>query len=344
MTLYGATAMLTLMAAVYLWLRRSNALDPTVNAPREVRRWASAFLFTATASHVWWFVLGVYWLEDDRLVRNITLLALDHVTLVPLVMVLLLRMLQDCRRRLWPWFLLQLPTVAIAVTGIVARDGRAADWMNAWQSVAIATFIVCYFRALTDYNRWLQQNYADLEHKDVWQSMLVVGGLTVVYELYCTNPGVMHSEYLSQFFTIAVTCFLVWRVETLQTLAPSEGKPAATVPLDFGPQLQARCEATRLYLLHDLTLAQLAAALGTNRTYLSAYFAQAGTTYNAYINQLRITHFERRYTEAMAVPGKAAVTAKDLAAECGFSSYSTFSAAFKKHRGVSVADWIRQQK
>ncbi len=52
---------------------------------------------------------------DDRLVRNIVAVTLDHITLVPLVMAFLLRMLQDRQRPLWPWVLCQLPIlVAVA--------------------------------------------------------------------------------------------------------------------------------------------------------------------------------------------------------------------------------------
>ncbi len=29
-----------------------------------------------------------------------------------------------------------------------------------------------YVRALIQYGRWLRENYADLEHKEVWQSLL----------------------------------------------------------------------------------------------------------------------------------------------------------------------------
>ena len=36
-------------------------------------------------------------------------------------------------------------------------------------------------------------------------------------------------------------------------------------------------------------------------------------------------------------------TLQQLARESGFRSYSTFSAAFKTHRGMTVAAWMRQQ-
>lgn len=100
--LYGGVTMLAFAAGLYLWLRRSNTIIPDVTPPRALRQWTAIFFITAALSHVWWFVLGIYWLSDDRLVRNITAVTLDYITLVPLVMGMLLHMLQDRQRRLWP--------------------------------------------------------------------------------------------------------------------------------------------------------------------------------------------------------------------------------------------------
>ena len=93
--LYGAAAMAAIMAGLYLLLRRHNAIAPQINSPMLLRRWAAAFLFATAASHVWWTVLGTVWLVDDRVVRNIINLSLDRLTFMPLMMVMLLRMLQD---------------------------------------------------------------------------------------------------------------------------------------------------------------------------------------------------------------------------------------------------------
>ena len=68
--LYGGASMMALLAALYLLLRRTNVVSPGVNSPRELRSWAAAFLFSVAASHVWWYVLGIHWLEDDRFLRN----------------------------------------------------------------------------------------------------------------------------------------------------------------------------------------------------------------------------------------------------------------------------------
>lgn len=349
--LYGGIAILGLVLGLYLWQRHSNAIAPDINPPMALRRWTAAFFITAALSHVWWYVLGVYWLTDDRMVRNIVAVTLDHITLVPLVMALLLRMLQDRQRPLWPWALVQAPIVVAAAVGIIRHDEFFGfDLPTFWQIAIMTIFVVYFILSLIQYGRWLHENYADLEHKEVWQSLLFTATLFVVYELYFTNPGEMVREYLAQVETLVIIAFLLWRVETLQELdnkvsdtrQTDETTPVSQLTtINIQQLLRIYCEAKQLYLQHDLTLQQLAATIGTNRTYLSNYFAQQGYTYNTYINRLRIDHFIRLYHKNINTPGQ--VTATLLAQQCGFRSYSTFSSAFKQFNGHSVTAWMRLQ-
>ena len=347
---YSSIAMLALMAGIYLGLRRSNAIAPSVNPPKALRQWTAAFFVTAAMSHVWWFVLGTYWLADDRLVRNIICILLDHITLVPLVMALLLRMLQDRQRKIWPWAATEVIVIGGAAWGIATHNDLGLDLMHTCQIGIIIIFIIYFVYMLVKYNRWLNENYADLDHKEVWQSMLFAVVLFIIYQIYATNPGDMSREYLSQVNTLIIIVFLLWRVETLQELEVKEEDEEkettyATIPTNIytniGTMLQTRCEATQLYLQHDLSLTQLGEAIGTNRTYLSQHFAQQGITYNAYVNRLRITHFEQLYREN--VEAHRTFTAQQLALECGFRSYSTFAAAFKQFNGQTVTSWMRCQ-
>ena len=359
--LYGGVAVLALMAALYLLLRRANAIEPTVNPPLALRRWTAAFLAAAAASHVWWFVFGYYWMTDDRLVRNITVILLDHATLVPLVMAVLLTMLQDRRRPLWPWLVVQTPMVAAAIMGFVWHDWFwGYEVAHYWQVAAIIAFIVYYLFQLRQYDRWLRDNYADLEHKEVWQSLAFAVAFFVVYEIYTSNAGETMREYLAQMLTVAIAVIFVWRVETLQRL---ESQPQPLVPRkkatdrrsspaglqgkngaggealsNIGDLLKEKCEKTGLYLTSDLTLAQLSAVIGINRTYLSQYFSSQGMNYNTYINGLRINHFVSLYQKAAS--SQQYITAQKLAQECGYRSYSTFSTAFKQRMGQSVTAWI----
>ena len=217
--LYGMAGFFAMLACVYLLLRRGNAFAEDVRSSCVLRRWTAAFMAAIVASHVWWYVLGTCFLTDDRLVRNITTIMLDHVTLVPLTMAVLLAMLQDRRRPLWPWLLAQAPEVLAAALGIA---GRSEFWgyqvVHYWQLGVIAVFVVYYIIALRQYGRWLLDNYADLEHKEVWQSMVFIIVLLAVYMVYTSNAGELVREYLSQIITLVIIAFLLWRVETLQEL------------------------------------------------------------------------------------------------------------------------------
>jgi len=233
--LYWGVALLALLAAVYLLFRRRNVFmheDAPEEEPRpyghrvrsslRLRRWTAALMMTMAASHVWWYAIGQWWLADDWLTRTIMVILLDHATLVPLVMAVLLRMLQDRRRPLWPWLVVQSPVVMFAVVGIVRCDWFYGYTLpHYWQLGTIAAFVVYYIFALRQYGRWLLDNYADLKHKEVWQSLAFAVVLFVIYAVYTSNMGEMAREYLSQVISIVIIAFLVWRVETLEEL-PSE--------------------------------------------------------------------------------------------------------------------------
>ena len=103
--------------------------------------------------------------------------------------------------------------------------------------------------------------------------------------------------------------------------------------------LTEHCVSTQLYLQHDLTLQQLAQAVGTNRSYLSQYFSRQGITYNTYINNLRINHFISHFQEVVAA--RLPFNLQQLASDSGYRSYSTFSLAFKQRTGQSVTAWMR---
>ena len=216
--------------------------------------------------------------------------------------------------------------------------------------------------AVRQYGRWLRDNFADLEHKEVWQSFLALAVMMIMFGYYVGGYGGLTYEYIVQAFGLFLICYLLWRVETLSDLTRPLSIPigeetattevmdadgeyhtsddlSAAVSDEIGSLLQQHCIDTQLYLQHDLTVTQLAQAIGTNRTYLGQYFSRHGSTYNAYINNLRINHFVSLYREAVAT--QRSFTVQQLASESGYRSYSTFSLAFKQRMGQSVTAWMR---
>ena len=174
----------------------------------------------------------------------------------------------------------------------------------------------------------------------IWSIVgLLLACILLTYIAYTTNGGDLVTEYLAQVNTIVIIGFVLWRVETLQQLDDVTVEDTPSSPYNIGEMLEQYCVSTKLYLQHDLTLQQLAISIGTNRTYLSSYFAEQGLTYNAYINRLRVEHFMQLYREDVA--SSRSTTAQALAKQSGFHSYITFSVVFKKLTGTSVTEWMK---
>ena len=76
-------------------------------------------------------------------------------------------------------------------------------------------------RATKQYGRWLRDNFADLEHKEVWQSHVVMAVILLVFGTYAfTSEGPVY-QYAMQVIIAMLICHLLWRVETLSCLTPA---------------------------------------------------------------------------------------------------------------------------
>ena len=236
--LYVTVAMMATLAGVYLLATRGNAFTREVTTPpRLLRRWAAAFMAAVVGSHVWWAVPVEAWAwmlgavpgdgdaAGQKAVRDMACISLDLLTLLPLMMAWLLRLLQDRRRKVWPWLVAHLPVAVLAVVavwrgdaGLLSGEGGRPGPMVMYQMALIAVFAACYVLALRRYKRWLLWNFADLEHKEVWQSLVVLAVIMAVYAVYMTNGGSLFREYLSQWLSVGIIAFVVWRTETLQAM------------------------------------------------------------------------------------------------------------------------------
>lgn len=380
--IYGVTGAVPLIAALYLLLRRGNAFAPEVTPPVRLRRWAAAFFGVLALGHVWWYFVYITSADCHSMgdllhsAGYVTAVALDLVTLQTTIAGVLLAMLQDRRRPVWPAFVATIPFMALCVALLVSPSHRLLQAATAYVLLLYALFTLYVGFAVRQYGRWLRDNYADLERKEVWQSLV----LTVVFLLLFIFYALIYSS-VAMFFVLhlielVLFVFLLWRVETLplltidsdggQTVSPAAadtetaqadslaeaeaaegGSPSPDTLYDDAYEeitllLKKHCIDTGLYLQHDLNKAEVAKAIGTNRTYLSLYFMRKETTYNAYINDLRIRHFIGLYREAVAA--QRPVVVQQLALMSGYRSYSTFSLAFKQRMGQNVTAWMHREE
>ena len=351
---YAGVTVMALIASCYLLLRRGNAFAPDITPPVRLRRWVAVFFACIALGHVWY--LPTYFLSssDDVVLFGLIGSLLDCLTFFPLEIVVLLAMLQDRHRPLWPVSLMLAPPIAGMAWSVISRSDALMPLIRIYFLLLSIGLIIYMVREVRRYRRWLRDNYADLEHKEVWQSFLVLAVIFIASDFYVGGYGLPVYEYVSQALAIVLICYLLWRVETLSDLSMStndeeeefvttENVEDNDLPLSIHNSiellLQQHCIDKQLYLQHELNLLKLAKAIGTNRSYLSQYFSSIGINYNAYINDLRINHFVSLYHEAVA--SQRSITAQQLALESGYRSYNTFREAFKRKTGQSVTVWMK---
>ena len=353
--LYAAVAMLALIACCYLLFRRSNAIAPDITPPVRLRRWTAAFFAAIALCHLWYLPMYFLTSSENMMLGSLIAALLDCMTVIPLTIVVLLVMLQDHKRPLWPVAVMVAPLIVGLSWCVATRSEVLLPVLSIYFLLMWLGLIIYMVRAIRQYGRWLRNNYADLEHKEVWQGFVVMAIFFLVYAIYSLDLGELIYEYAMEFILVVLICYLLWRVETLSDLniPVSDAKEETGItenveennnPLssrnNIGSLLQQHCIDKQLYLQHDLTLLQLAKVIGTNRYYLSQYFSTQGTTYNAYINRLRIQHFVNLYHEAAA--SHQPISVQQLAHQSGFRSYSTFYAVFKQSMGMTATEWMRK--
>ena len=357
--LYAVVTAMAAIASIYLLFRRGNAFAADITPPRRLRRWTAAFMAVCAAGHLWYLPAVVLTSDDDIMLSLLIGALLDCMLMIPLSLVVMLCILQDRRRPLWPVGVMVAPLVVGIAVYIGSRSEGMLPWLYGYFLLAAVGFTIYMVREVRQYGHWLRDNYADLEHKEVWQSFLVLAVIMLMFSYYVVGYGGMTYEYIVQVCGLLLIGYLLWRVETLsdltvsQSLPIEEETPAPVSPSEDGSPssetlsdaayekiaslLQQHCVDTQLYLQHNLNISQLAQTLGTNRTYLRLYFVHQGTNYNAYINDLRIRHFVRLYSEAVAA--QRFFTVQELATQSGYHSYNTFALAFKQRMGKSVTEW-----
>lgn len=221
--LYGGAATLCVVLCLYLLLSRGKVIAPEITPPVRLRRWAAAFYAAGALGHAWWFLLYLYFRDDQMIYGTdyspgyVVGEVLDCVSLLITLAGTLLAMLQDRRRPVWPVAVASIP---IAVLGALQMVFPARQFLVpalVYSLVVYVAFTVYMLFAVKQYGRWLNDNYADLENKEVWLShslVLLLLLLVVVYGFASDDPSFL----LIRIADFVLFVLLLWRVETLPQL------------------------------------------------------------------------------------------------------------------------------
>ena len=121
--LYAGVTVLAMIATCYLLFRQGNAIAADITPPARLRRWTSAFFGVFILNHLW-YMWPMFFLTsgDDVLFTDLIGGVLDCTTFFHVAIIVLLVMLQDRRRPLWPVAVIVAPLVAGMICCIATRS------------------------------------------------------------------------------------------------------------------------------------------------------------------------------------------------------------------------------
>ena len=288
-----AAGLFALTAALYLCVFKKNRL----------RVITGIILAVYAAYLVKDIVYLIPYVAADEYIYRV-LLSVDNWA-VPLYVVYTFEVISPGRITIPKLLLLILPFVGMTILYAV----WPYDWMFSLQVIFASVFsAVCMcvvLRMTIKYRRRLLDNCSDITHMDIrwmWVSIALFLPNLVLWTFLSTGQD-------------------IW----------ADLLPSSAVSWNFARKLSELASNGYFIRSPRLTLSELAAELGTNRTTLSNYLNQeVGTTFYDYINSHRVSEAERLLAEPS---GHWSV--EQLAEMSGFNSVSTFRRAFSKKHGMS---------
>lgn len=274
---------------------------------------------------------------------------------------------QGVRQKVLQPLILLVPTI-LAIGYIITSSETLLFAFNGiftleWM-LLVGYYVVLYRRFAYD----LKTNYSSIS-----QSMLhglhmqwIVSALTLVIFTLCVTFDTLFWNSIDILANVLAICVFVYTSEHMMPI-PEKGKNSLTIPkeekiigngkvptmnsehsgntlapsreyedtLNLAEALHNKCEMQILFCNPDLTLADLALAVGTNRTYLGEWFTENGTTFYHYINMLRVRHAASLLTNTDC-------SIKQIQTDSGFSNRTTFSKYFQKYYGCSPTEYRKK--
>lgn len=225
-------------------------------------------------------------------------------------------------------------------------------------SVTVFSVIINSIR----YGKCLADNYSytqDLSVRWIVKSTCTYFAWFVVY-FVCFTPTTWFGEVVFDVFSLVFWSFLAvlsrkhrvieemlqnedqMSARDMQEEKPKSKKRRVEEALDeeslaerdayFTEVLERSMQVDKLYLNPRLTLGDLAAAVGSNRSYLSDYINRQGKTFYDFVNEYRVAEACRILDGSMSEEN---VSMPDVALRSGFNSLSSFYRYFSKLKGVT---------
>lgn len=203
------------------------------------------------------------------------------------------------------------------------------------------------YKKLYVYDMKIRNFYASIDDKTVKSTMLI----SVVYFIASVCSAILSvlgrewfigSNLLgipSIVFTVLTFAFgyiasnYTFKVEQYDSDSKDEGIAADMQGDQLFSSIESIMADKQLFLLQGLNVNELAAMVGSNRTYVSdAINTHYGRTFSDYVNHYRVEYAQKLLHDGTYTIG-------DIAVKSGFSSTESFRRNFKNETGVAPSMW-----
>ncbi len=206
-----------------------------------------------------------------------------------------------------------------------------------WAAIYGSSIMIWTSVNIPRYNRHLKELYSYTENINLNWLKVILYTFYVILGLWIFDCLVIHLDMECVYMVcnlvlwMIISYFLYRHQSVMGELA--DWKPELSTEADDENILAAKIEklfsSGQIYLNPNLKLSDIAAAVGSNRTYVSKFFNRdSSTNFYEYVNGMRIEHACRLLSET-------ALPIQDVAQKSGFSSPSVFSRVFLKHKNCS---------
>ena len=267
------------------------------------------------------------------------------------------------RRRVLAQFAAQalfIPVFAIFPNESVLKIAVCCALAGIFISLSLGIFLLMRHR------KYIRDNYSYTEHVDVnwalnfavalvicavafatvvthmtWVSRIVFDLVIMFTWVYLNTLARRHS--VVDIPPMVMFAFPIIRKQQVQEAAESEEPEATAETYAFlAEQLEKCMGEQKLYLNPKLTLQDVSAAIGTNRTYLSDYLNKVlRTTFYEYVNGLRIAK-ACEIIDVMTPENKQSML--EVSEVSGFNSISTFNRSFAKIKGMTPSQYLARKR
>lgn len=215
-----------------------------------------------------------------------------------------------------------------------------------WAAVYGFSYAVWTILTIPKYHAQLKQCFSYDENINLNWLKIILGSFSVILALWITDCLIINiyleAAYMLGSLIIWMSiCYFIYKHESVigelskrgGNETPEDSNTGEADMSEIGVRITALFCNEKIYLNPNLKLSDIAKAIGTNRTYVSAFFnKEAGCTFYDYVNRLRID-------AACNLLLNSKENISQIAEKSGFNSSNSFIRVFSKMKGVSPTEF-----